>query len=817
MSMFSRVLLAVAATIGWTAALAQDPARPDLVVAVVADGEYSRFSAVFEEIEAETRSLLGRRYNVEFRQEARPSGDWSAASVRSAVDRALGDPEVDIILALGVLASNDVGLRAELAKPVIAPFVLDAQLQGIPERVYQRRETGRGPEMVRSSGRENLTYVTFGLDFDEDARTFLEVTPFRHLAVLVMEPLVEAIPQFPTKIREVLAPLPLEVTVLPVGAEVGPAIASLPSEVEAVMVAPLAHVSAEEFAVLVRELNARKLPSYSIWGAAEVEQGLLAGMNLGQDVQRLARRIAVDIDSILLGDSAADLPVDLPRRRQLTLNMATAREIGVYPSFALLTEAELLAETRSEVSRRLSLSDVIREAEGANLDLAAAALTVSAGEQSVRNARSNLLPQLSVSGQTAFIDKDRAEASFGAQGRTQISGSATLSQLIYSEQARAGFDIERNLQQAREFDRQQLRLDVVLQAAQAHLNVLRAKTVERIQQDNLRVTRRNLELARSRVDLGAARRSELFRWESQLATNRIDVIAASAQRNQAEIELNRVLNRPLEESFATLEAGLDDASFTTGFEGLRPYVESRQHFRIFRRFMTEEAIDAAPELKVLDASLRARERALLAARRQFYVPTLGVQADVTGFDNYGTGEGLQLPPGPDGTSIEFPRANALNWTVGVSASLPIFQGGALRAQKTQAQIELDELTVMREAARQRVEQGIRSILHQAGSSFAAIALSQQSGDAARESFALVQDSYSEGLVDIVRLLDAQNQSLVADLIAANSIYDYLLDYAQTQRAVGRFDYFRSDEERESFLRRLGEYFSEQGLPVRQPN
>ena len=72
------------------------------------------------------------------------------------------------------------------------------------------------------------------------------------------------------------------------------------------------------------------------------------------------------------------------------------------------------------------------------------------------------------------------------------------------------------------------------------------------------------------------------------------------------------------------------------------------------------------------------------------------------------------------------------------------------------------------------------------------------------------DGYSEGVVDIVTLLDAQRQSLNADLAAATAIYDFFSDMMAVQRATGNFDYFRSDEDRVRFLDSMRSYFEEQG-------
>jgi hypothetical protein len=61
---------------------------------------------------------------------------------------------------------------------------------------------------------------------------------------------------------------------------------------------------------------------------------------------RLSRRVAINVQRILLGEEAASLPVAFQVETQLVINMATARAMGAYPSWGVLTEAELINEKR---------------------------------------------------------------------------------------------------------------------------------------------------------------------------------------------------------------------------------------------------------------------------------------------------------------------------------------------------------------------------------------------------------------------------------------------------------------------------------------
>ena len=112
------------------------------------------------------------------------------------------------------------------------------------------------------------------------------------------------------------------------------------------------------------------------------------------------------------------------------------------------------------------------------------------------------------------------------------------------------------------------------------------------------------------------------------------------------------------------------------------------------------------------------------------------------------------------------------------------------------------LETERRATENRVEQRVRSAMHEMGASWAAIGLAREAAEAARNNFDLVRDSYARGVVSILDLLDAQNQALVAELVAANEVYRFVIDLMEVQRAAGRYDFFATSEERDDFFDRL---------------
>jgi outer membrane protein TolC len=517
--------------------------------------------------------------------------------------------------------------------------------------------------------------------------------------------------------------------------------------------------------------------------------------------------VALNAQRVLLGKDPGTFKVAFPFGERLVINMATARAIGVYPSWGVLIEAELINEEIQEIERLLTLESVIREAVAVNLDLAVSDRDVAAGKQRVREALSELLPQVNISSEGTFIDKDQAEAGRGSQAERTLAGSASVSQLVYSDETWKDFDVERHRQVSREEERETLRLDIARAAVIAYLNVLRTKTLERVQKDNLKLTRANLEIARVRRSVGVASPAEVFRWESEIATDRQDVLNAQFKRREAEIALNRLLHRPLEERFGVVEAGLDDSLLLISDERFFRYIDNPQTSKVFRDFMVHEGFEAAPELRRLDASIAGQEREQLASKRAFYVPKISVEGTITEtFDEGGTGQ--EVPLGS-------PRADDTDWSVAIEATLPIFNSGGKVARVKRAEEELTRLRLERKATVERIDERIRTALEKTNASFPSIKLSSDAAEAARKNLALVTDSYERGVLSIIDLLDAQNAFLVADQASANAVYDFLIDLMEVQRASGKFDFFLSANEREAWFERLKAFFAKAGVKPRE--
>ena len=763
------------------------PAGSVVHVGIVRDGPSAIVEDLGEAIQREVLTLTAGEFDVRFEPRHLITAEWTEKSVTAAIDRLFADPEVDLILAQGSLASHVFCCRRSIPKPVIATVVLDPELQELPST------DGR-------SGVHNLNYLTFPTSIEDDIQLFHEITPFHTVTLVYSRWFAEAVPRLETRFGELIAEQGFDLDLVNADGSIDDLLAALDGA-EAVYIAPLVQYSGVERRRLWDGLAARRIPSFSVFGVAEVAEGALAGQRDVTFYERLTRRVALNVQRVLLGEDPGDIPVTLSDRRQLTINMATARATGAWPPWEILSEAVLLNEEPEDL-RELALEDAVAEAIGANLDLQASRRAVAAGAQEVARARSIYRPQLAVEALGLRIDEDRASATLSTQAEQTWSASASLSQLVYSEPASANVAIQEHLQGSREQELEQVRLDIARDAAVTYFSVLRAKTFERIRKNDLRVTRSNLDLARVRQSVGSAGPGEVYRWESTLASSRRELVDAQAARYQAEIALNRLLHRPLAERFTTRDVGLDDSGLVTSHGELYRYTGTPLHLEVFSEIAVEAGLDHAPELARLDAAVAAQERAVASARRAYWSPEVALRLALdhqVAESGAGSGGGLALP-----FPIELP--DDTDWSLALRASLPLYEGGSRRAELTQAEESLEQLRLERNATAERLEQLIRSRLHSVRASYAGIKLSAEASVAARKTLELVTDAYSRGAVDILDLLDAQSAALVADLASGDALYRFLIDLVDFERSINQLDFFLGADDYRAWFDRLEEEF-----------
>ena len=752
---------------------AESHAQQQFVVGVLMDGPSDRLDYQHQKYIDELRVLTASEFDVEFRVF---TGEWSKQSILAAIERAYADPEVDMVLATGFVTNQIAATRDSFPKPTFLPVIIDTGL--LPQ-----------PPVDGVSGVRNLNYLSAYADFSQDLDTLARLLSFKKLVLFVDQNLSSAIPELRESVYQISAARGVELTEVTHDGIDHDLVARVPPDTDAVFVAGLPRMPATAFEELVESINAAGLASYSFAGVADVERGLLATNTEPRDIDRHARLNALNMQATMLGGRAAEQPVASNQREQLTINMATARRIGISPSFVVLSEAVLLNRDEDAGGQEYGLVDVARLALEQNQDLKSEYFAVQAGLREVARARSNLLPQLSLTS-SYTVRKDSASVAAGLLPERSSDLALDASQVLYSDPVSANLTIQKELQRARESALHQVRLDVVQLATNAYYTVLNAGSQLRVQENNLRTTRANLELAEDRVRLGTSTAADVYRWQAEVARAQIGVVNARAALSQSWETLNRILHRPMGTRLALREASFDEP-FVMSRESFDELVQNPADYAVFSRFYIDRALNQAPELQQLNAQVAAKQRELISQRRAYWLPDFSIGARTTdNLSQSGLGAGPQAGEGLN------------DWSVGVQATLPIFSGGQKRANVSRARFELRQLEALRVSTEERVEETVRNQLLAAQAAYAQIDLTAVAADASRKNFELVSDAYSRGAVTVIELLDAQSSSLTATAAASESLYNFLITIMSVQRAVGGFDFLLPESERDALANKM---------------
>ncbi|WP_299459498.1 ABC transporter substrate binding protein [uncultured Microscilla sp.] len=774
--------------------------KKPLTIGIVTDGKWAGSERFVQALQNETQALLKNEYEVSFAKQYTLHSQWTAKSIKKNIAQLMQNQAVEVVVGVGPVTSQLLANQTNYPKPTIASTVVNPELQKLP---LTKQNT---------SGVKNFTYLVSPYAPKRDLEVFHQLYPFKKVGILLYDEILKAMPFVKTYFEQKTQQMGVQFELIPTNTSARQALANIGKDIDAIYLGAIFRMSSSEIQQLIQGINDRKLPSFALLGTPDVQRGAMAGIAPPSNPKRISRRVALNIQRSVSGENPANFSVNLSFKERLVINMATVRTIDYYPTWSQLSEAELINEDKQNIARKVNLQQVAEEAIKANLELKVAQQDVASGFTNIRNAQSNLRPRIEVSASGRMIDKDRAAASFGNQPEYATIGSVSFTQVLLSPKAQGNVHVQRQLQQGREHQRQHTRLDVVLQATQSYLNILRAKTLENIQKDNLRLTRRNLELARTRKAVGYSGPSDLYRWESQIALTKKDLIDAQAQLKLAAINLNQLLNRPINEEFVAEEINLKNSSLIVANPAIFNYIDNPKKYQVLADFLVEEGIRNLPEIKQLDAAIAAQKSLRLLTRRQNYTPTIALQAGAD-YLFYRGGEGVGAPsiviPSAAGNvnlSDNFSSPDKLNWQVGVKASLPIINGGQRRAELQKNNIEILKMEAQKQDLILKLKQRIMASLALTRAAYSSIQLTQAAEKAASKNFDLVQDAYSKGVVSIIQLIDAQNAAIKSEQFASNAVYEFIIQLLALERAKGSYYFLAPAEQQRDYFNRLETYF-----------
>src|SRR5881396_2880621 len=423
---------------------------------------------------------------------------------------------------------------------------------------------------------------------------------------------------------------------------------------------------------------------------------------------------------------------------------------------ALAQIAPVPATGRAPIAGRvLTLDECVSVALEAQPTIQATLYDYAAARYRVTQALAPLLPQ--VSGLvTATKSESSAVSTFAPTGRLTQSqtfkgfsetfiAQVVLSQLLFDfGKNLAATEAARKLAEVAVEDVELQRQLISLAVKEAYTNILFAQRLIRVQEQAVQRAELNLRSAKGFFDVGTRPKSDVARAEVDVANARVDLIRARNALRTARVALNTAMAIDVD----TPTAVQDNLVF--------------EAVNLERGQLRGEALRSRPEYRQSKLRVSAAE----ATERQTF---RGFFPDISGTGSYGGSQ---------------PQLNE-NWTLGLSLSWSLFDGGNRVAKYQEAKANL-------EGARQRVKSTELDIIQNVEQAEIAVEEAQERIQAAQalvasaqENFRLAQGRFDAGVGTILELTDAQLALTQAQNTETQALADFRIALYRLDRAVGR--------------------------------
>jgi len=376
-------------------------------------------------------------------------------------------------------------------------------------------------------------------------------------------------------------------------------------------------------------------------------------------------------------------------------------------------------------------------------------------------ALSRLLPQVSA-GLSENVDQLNL-ATFGLQGIPGVpkivgpfsytSVDAAASQTLFSFESIQRFRSARTAEQAAQLSYQDILDAVTLAVGNGYLHVIETDSRIQAQEAQVRNARALYDQALDEVQAGTAPRIEATRTEVQLHTEEYNLSVARNNFQVAKLTLGRAIGLPLGQEFELADQlPYSEINPPTVEDALNVAYKSRSDFR--------SALD----------SEKSAAQTLSAARGERY-PVVAVNGD------YG-----DIGPTFGNSHGDF------SFQAGIS--VPIFTGGRIKGDITQAEAELRQRKAEAENIRGQVDYDVRTAFLNLNAAKEQVTVARQNVDLANENLARSKDRFTSGVTDSVEVVQAEQSLASANDQYITSLYNHNLAKLSLARALGvaRTDY-----------------------------
>lgn len=408
----------------------------------------------------------------------------------------------------------------------------------------------------------------------------------------------------------------------------------------------------------------------------------------------------------------------------------------------------------SAMSQAENLLQVYQQARLSNPDLRKSAADRDAAFEKINEARSPLLPQLGLGADYTYSNGYRDSNGVNSNA---TSGSLQLTQTLFDMSKWRALTLQEKSAGIQDVTYQTDQQTLILNTATAYFNVLSAIDSLSYTEAQKQAIYRQLDQTTQRFNVGLVAITDVQNARSQYDTVLANEVTARNNLDNAVESLRQVTG-----NYYPQLASLNVDGFKTdkpqAVNALLKDAESRN-------------------LTLLQARLSqdlAREQ--IRQAQDGHLPTLDLTASTAVSNTSYSGSRTN--------SAQYDDSKIGQNKVGLSFSLPLYQGGMVNSQVKQAQYNFVGASEQLESAHRSVVQTVRSSYNNVNASISSINAYKQAVVSAQSSLDAMEAGYSVGTRTIVDVLDATTTLYNAKQQLSSARYNYLINQLNIKSALG---------------------------------
>lgn len=286
-------------------------------------------------------------------------------------------------------------------------------------------------------------------------------------------------------------------------------------------------------------------------------------------------------------------------------------------------------------------------------------------------------------------------------------------------------------------------------ATTGYFNMLNATNMKALRQESVDRLQAHLDNVIAQYNVGIVARADVLRSEVELANAQQNYITASNEYDVAEATLNNIIGTPLGTTLL-----LKDSLQYEPYENDMAYclAYSEQH---------------RPELKQAEYAIDSAEAALVVARSG-HMPKVYANAS----NNWG------------GNGSDWPGDDDENWSVGVTASMNVFDSGVTWSKIHAAQENLAKAKESQRQIKDNVELEVRTDYLNLREAEKRITTTQVAVASAEEDYHIAVVRYQAGVGTNIDVMDAQEALTQAKTNYYQALYNYNTSKAALNTSMG---------------------------------